>query len=75
MKRLAAKPSFRSFSIFNPDLTAVHLLQVKLRLNKPIFIGFSVLELSKTLMYSFDNDYMRPKYGEQAKSLFTDTDS
>ena len=75
LKKVVAKPSFHAFRIFNEDLTAVHLLQSTLTLNKPIYVGLSVLELSKILMYEFHYDYIAPKYGENARLLFTDTDS
>ena len=73
-KKLVAKPTFRNFKIFTEDLTAVQLFQSNLMLNKPIQVGFSILDLSKTLMYEFHYDYIKEKYPE-AKLLFTDTDS
>jgi len=44
-------------------------------LNKPISVGFTILEISKLIMYKFYYDYLKPKYGDKCKLLFTDTDS
>ena len=44
-------------------------------MNKPIYLGLSVLEISKTLMYEFWYDYMKPKYGNDVKLCYMDTDS
>lgn len=73
-KKTVAKPTFVKFKIFNEDLTAVHCLQASLKLDKAIQVGFSILDLSKTLMYEFHYDYMKKKY-PQCRLLFTDTDS
>ena len=72
---LTARPSFRRFKIFHNNLVAVEYLKPKVKMNKPLYTGFSTLELSKTLMYSFHYDVIKAFYGDQARLLFTDTDS
>ena len=44
-------------------------------MNKPVYLGLRLLELSKMLMYEFWNDYVKPKYGEKAKLCYMDTDN
>ena len=74
-KRLTCKPNYQHHTIFCENLTAVHMKKVKLYFNKPVYLGMSILDLSKTLMYDFHYIYIKPKYGDNAKLLFTDTDS
>ena len=74
-RKLTSKPSFHAFKIFNEDLVAIHMLKQKLYLNRPIYVGFSILNLSKTLMYDFHYNYMKKTYGPNAQLPFTDTDS
>ena len=47
----------------------------KVKMNKPIYLGLSILEISKILMYEFLYDYMKPKYGDNVKLCYMDTDS
>ena len=74
MERLAARPTYISHKIFHENLVAVNSKLIKLRLDKPSYVGMSILNLSKTLMYDFHYNYIQKKYPE-ARLLFTDTDS
>ena len=51
------------------------IIYTKVKMNKPIYLGLSILEISKTLMYEFWYDYMKPKYGDNGKLCYMDTDS
>ena len=76
LMKLVAELSFKGFKIFHKDLIAVERAKVELLLNRPITIGFSILDISKTLMYRFHYDYIKQKYeGNKSQLLFTDTDS
>lgn len=73
--QLVAQPNFKRMKIFDPELIAIEMLQKELKMNKPIIIGMSVLDLSKVVMCDFHYKYMKPKYGENVEVLYTDTDS
>ena len=75
LKTLTKKPSFDHFRIFTPDIAAVNQKKTTLYLNRPIYAGFAILELSKILMYDFYYNYIKTKYGSNAKLSFSDTDS
>ena len=69
------KPTYVSSKIFNENLVAVHKIKETLTLNRPAYVGMCILDLSKTLMYDFHYNYIKNKYGDKARLLFTDTDS
>ena len=74
-KRLIAKPNYDGFYNLNDELTIVKMKKVQIYWNKPTFIGFTILEVSKYHMYKFHYDVILPKYDKKAKLLMTDTDS
>ena len=69
-----SKPTFKRFEIFDENIVGVELAQSTLTLDKPIYVGFTVLELSKLLMFKFHYEVMRPNFAD-LKLCFTDTDS
>ena len=75
-KKLVAKPNYKGPpKIFDENLVSVHMKKTSLTMNKPVYLGMCILDLSKTLMFDFHYNYIKPKYGNKAKLLFTDTDS
>jgi hypothetical protein len=73
-EKLINKPHCRRFRIFTGELAAIEMQKVKCQINKPTYVAFAVLELSKLHMYKFHYDHLRTWYAD-AELLFTDTDS
>ena len=73
--KITSKPTYVSSKIFNENLVAVHKIKETLTLNRPAYLGMCILDLSKTLMYDFHYNYIKKKYEDKSKLLFTDTDS
>ena len=71
--RCIRKPSFVSQKIFSKNFVAIYEIKPVLKLSKPIYIGFSILDISTLLMYEFHHKYIKSKV--DAKLLFTDIDS
>ena len=74
-KRLVSQPNYHSCKKFSDHLMAIEMKKTIVKMNKPLFLGASILDISKTLMYKFWYDYFKPKYGDKAKLCYTDTDS
>ena len=72
-KKCVSKPSFVSQKLFSKKFVAIHEIKPVLTLNKPIYVGFSIHDLSKLLMYEFHYKYIKSKF--DVNLLFTDTDS
>ena len=73
LDKLTAKPTYVSSKIFNENLMAVHKVKETLTLNRPAYVGMCILDLSKTLMYDFHYNYIKKKYNNRARLLFTNT--
>lgn len=73
--KLIARPNFHSATVFSENLVAIQMKPERFILDKPIYIGFAVLELSKSHMYDFHYSVIKPHYGNKVKLCYTDTDS
>ena len=69
------KPNFKSGVLFGENLMGCEMGKIKVIMNKPVYLGQAILDLSKTVMYEFHYDYMVPKYGENLTLCYMDTDS
>ena len=69
------KPNFKDGHPFSKHLFAVEMGKTEIKMNKPVYLGHAILDLSKTLMYEFHYDYMRPKYGSKVKFCYMYADS
>ena len=74
--RTVMKPNFKSGVLFGENLMGCEMGKIKVVMNKPVYLGQAILDLSKIVMYEFHYDYMVPKYGlEKLKLCYMDTDS
>ena len=61
------QPNNDTANWFSENLLANEMKKEKVKINKPVYIGLSIIEISKILMYKFWDDYMKPKYGDSVK--------
>ena len=73
--KLVSEPNYHTINLISEDLSIIEMKKAKVKMNKPIYLGLSILEISKTLMYEFWYDYMKPKYNNDVKLCYMDTDS
>src|SRR5215210_3998884 len=75
IRRLASSPLYVGFKAFEKGITAVHMLKSTVTLNKPVYVGQAILDISKAMMFNFWYGYINSRYGNKARLLYTDTDS
>ena len=74
-KKLVSEPNYHTCKQFSEDLMAIEMKKTKIHMNKSLYVGQAVLDISKTLMYEFWYDYIIPKYSDNAKLCYMNTDS
>ena len=72
---LVSEPNYHTTKFFKEKISAIEMKETKIFMNKSIYLGLSKLNLSKTVKYEFWYDYVKPKYGENAKLCYMGTDS
>ena len=69
-----SEPNYHAIKWFSENLVAIEMRKTKVKMNKPIYVGMTILDISKTLMYEFWYGYLKPKYGDKIKLCDMDTD-
>ena len=70
-----SEQNYQATRLFTKNLWAIEIAKIQMFMNKTFYLGLSKLDLSKTVMYEFWYDYVKPKYGEKAKLCYMDIDS
>ena len=73
--KLVSESNYHTMNYISEDLSIIEMKITKVKMNKPIYLGLSILEISKLLMYEFWYDYMKPKYGDNVNLCYMDNDS
>ena len=74
-KKLVSEPNYHTINYISEDLSIIEMNKTKVKMNKPIYLGLSILDISKILMYEFWYDYMKPTSNDNIKLCYMDTDS
>ena len=73
--KLVSEPNYHTTKHFSENLIAIEMKKTKIKMNKPIYLGASILDISKGLMHEFRYDYLKPMCNDKVKLCYTDTDS
>ena len=74
-KKLVSEPNYHTCKQFDDNIMAIEMRKTSVFMNKPVYLGQAILDISKTLMYEFYYDYLKPKYGDNIRMCYMDTDS
>ena len=73
--KLVSEPNYHTINLISENLSIIEMKKTKIKMSKPIYLGLSILEISKILMYEFWYDYMKSKYHDNVKLCYIDTNS
>ena len=73
--QLVSEPNYHTTKWFSENQLTVEMKKIKVKMNKPVYLGLSILEISKTLIYEFWYGNLKPKYTDNVKLCYMDTDS
>ena len=73
--KLVSEPNYHTINLIYENLSIIEMKKTKVKMSKPIYLGLSILEISKILTYEFWYDYMKPKYNDNVRICYMDTDS
>ena len=73
--KLVSEPNYHKINYISEELSIIEMNKTKVKMNKPIYLGLSILDISKILRYKFWYDYMKPKNNNNVKLCYMDTDS
>ena len=73
--KLVSEPNYHTMNYISEDLSIIKMNKTKVKMSNPIHLGLSILDISKILMYEFWYDYVKPKYNDNIKLCYMDTDS
>ena len=74
-RKLVSEPNYHMINYISEDLSIIEMNKPKVKMNKPIYLRLSILDISKILMYEFWYDHMKPKYNDNVKLCYMDTNS
>ena len=72
---LVSESNYHTTKFFTENMLAIEMRKTQMLMNKSVYLGLPILNLSKTVMYEFWYDYVKPKYGENANLCYMDIDS
>ena len=73
--KLVSEPNYHTTKQFSENLIAIEMKKARVKMNKPLYLGMSILDISKSLMNELWYDYLKPKYNDKAELYYMDTDS